>query len=73
MKQKQTGIYLCDQSLGKFVIRFHNEHRIDLQLCMNRTNTLDNNGHYRSLRMLSENLTPHTVTNIGFVTKPFSF
>jgi hypothetical protein len=27
VKQKQIGPYLCDQSLGKFVIRFQDEHR----------------------------------------------
>jgi len=32
VKKKQIVLYLCEQGLGKFVMGFHNEHRVDLQV-----------------------------------------
>jgi hypothetical protein len=57
VNQKHMSLYLCEQDLGKFVIGFHNEHRVDLHVCMNRTNELHNKDHYRSLRMLTDGFT----------------
>ena len=57
VKQKRIGLYLCEQRLGKFVMCFHNEHRFDLEACMNRDNKLHKEGHYRSLHTLTDGFT----------------